>query len=945
VSDKATKYSPDGKAACPEDIVEANSTNPLYKSGIRKRKYLRRFGCLTFFKRNVSPDQKELYKNKPLLPTRVKGINLGFSEKNSAWLVGTINSKGRFAIYQTIDAVFVESVLVRDLQALCAKSTVDPVVDTSVIDPGCRSLWGSTSPIAGAGTAVGKSDLLGPQGTQQHSGLAPEVPQPNLLKWSADGKEEVPDSMTIQEPNAKTLAQEISDIAEAARQSSTSGAIKAPASLNDSSMRPSELEYEFNVPPLRKRKGETKTADTTITESTPGEDDVVYGPPELKRRRGRPAGAKDKNGKRTRRTKQAMKETELQAHLVRAWPGENTDQNPDVYANLTFDETDVHEYEEIEIYMVKAGPSAPGDAVSPAWALSDDNPERPQWIEAKDIEKIRLEAYKTWRPLTPEEEQLWKQGKLKATPCALLFNRKRCGRYKGRLVVLGNRWTPDEEVNSVYASVVSQTGNRAVMVESAKRGFHVIPFDISNAFVRASMGDIRVIVRLPKTFCEGPHDDGKRMLQKALYGLPISPRLWSKTLAKDLTSMGWTECLSEPGVYRKIEDGEVVAYITVYVDDCIVSANSKERAILETEAVNAKHPLQKIKIVEDQDGTIHFDMCGADIAYNATKNKLKIDMANYVEKMLKRFNMKGCKPRSNPGFPEKNLYCKTAKPSEFKFKAAVGALQWLATTARPDIAHATNMLARAGANPVTTSMMRMAHLVFRYLSTFPNLGIEYSRELEADFNKIYSSVANEHEMNKDRKDRGSINEPVQLFTDASFGVAYKTLRSITGVVVYLHGTPIAWKTKVQTIHTSSTTESEWVAIADGIEFSQSIYALENFMSGRQEITLNKGGVWCDNRAAVLCARKGVDGIDEISKKTRHIALRYARVLEHADRLWFVPTDLELADGLTKSSNNKALFSIFHHNHPEYDVDPHEDDEEDLDWSDSYLIWARKLNKN
>ena len=48
------------------------------------------------------------------------------------------------------------------------------------------------------------------------------------------------------------------------------------------------------------------------------------------------------------------------------------------------------------------------------------------------------------------------------------------------------------------------------------------------------MGDVKVAIRLPEQFREDVGDDGLRLLEKALYGLPISPRLWGKTLNRDL---------------------------------------------------------------------------------------------------------------------------------------------------------------------------------------------------------------------------------------------------------------------------------------------------------------------------------------------------------------------------------------------------------------------------
>jgi len=161
----------------------------------------------------------------------------------------------------------------------------------------------------------------------------------------------------------------------------------------------------------------------------------------------------------------------------------------DIYSHLAID-GDEEEIEEVVIFLAKMGEeSKPGDSVKASWAFSPNNPERPNWVEAKEKEEVRLNAYKTWRRLTTEEEFEWRKGNLKAAPTALLLNRKRCGRYKGRLVVLGNRWTPDGE-NNVYASVVSHVGNRATLVHAAKNGYHVIPFDTGNAFIRASMGSI-----------------------------------------------------------------------------------------------------------------------------------------------------------------------------------------------------------------------------------------------------------------------------------------------------------------------------------------------------------------------------------------------------------------------------------------------------------------------
>ena len=120
---------------------------------------------------------------------------------------------------------------------------------------------------------------------------------------------------------------------------------------------------------------------------------------------------------------------------------------------------------------------------------------------------------------------------------------------------------------------------------------------------------------------------------------------------------------------------------------------------------------------------------------------------------------------------------------------------------------------------------------------------------------------------------GLAEKSVHVFSDASFGTEFKSFKSITGIVVYLYGTPIAWKSKVQSVFTSCTTQSEWVALSDAIEFSNTIGGLHKFLIGQEEVGVEKiddGPLHCDNRAAVLNARKGRADIKEMSciKKCR-----------------------------------------------------------------------------
>ena len=107
-------------------------------------------------------------------------------------------------------------------------------------------------------------------------------------------------------------------------------------------------------------------------------------------------------------------------------------------------------------------------------------------------------------------------------------------------------------------------------------------------------------------------------------------------------------------------------------------------------------------------------------------------------------------------------------------------------------------------------------------------------------------------------------------------------------------------------------ESEWVACSTAIELASGPHLVLKFVSGRTnnaEVE-SEGPVLCDNRSAVLSGRKGTEGIAELKRPTRHIALRHQRVLENAKRLFYAKTTEMRADGLSKSSNTHALRIIF-----------------------------------
>jgi hypothetical protein len=120
-----------------------------------KRKYLRRYGCLAHFRPHAMQKDHEPEVGTALLPRRKKGIHLGFSSRDSAWLIG-VYQNAALHVCETRSVTFVEDILVKNVQEL--ESPDPPIFEqllkTATAVTGKSAAAGSDSPSdAGASDA------------------------------------------------------------------------------------------------------------------------------------------------------------------------------------------------------------------------------------------------------------------------------------------------------------------------------------------------------------------------------------------------------------------------------------------------------------------------------------------------------------------------------------------------------------------------------------------------------------------------------------------------------------------------------------------------------------------------------------------------------------------------------------------------------------------------
>ncbi|GMF32339.1 unnamed protein product [Phytophthora fragariaefolia] len=216
------------------------------------------------------------------------------------------------------------------------------------------------------------------------------------------------------------------------------------------------------------------------------------------------------------------------------------------------------------------------------------------------------------------------------------------------------------------------------------------------------------------------------------------------------------------------------------------------------------------------------------------------------------------------------------KEPSIPYREAVGALMYLATSTRPDLAFPVGYLSRFVQHPNMTHAGALKR-VLRYLAAtrYDGIGFKHQRSKAEQLLRIDG------------------------FVDADWGNYPDTRKSVSGYVIRMAGGPVARAARRQSIVALSTAEAEYAAACEACQEGQ---AIKNILMELSEISFKLG---VDSQAAIALATHPT-----YSRKTRHIELRLHYVREMANQgnvmLWKVSGDENPAELLTKAISHQRL---------------------------------------
>jgi len=275
--------------------------------------------------------------------------------------------------------------------------------------------------------------------------------------------------------------------------------------------------------------------------------------------------------------------------------------------------------------------------------------------------------------------------KRKRTPTGELI------KHKARLCAHGGQQTQGITYWDTFAPVVNWHTLRTFLTLALIKGWKARSVDFVLAYPQAELSK-DIYMRIPAEFHVSEPGRYLLKLMKNVYGLKDAGRTWHHHLRQGLLDRNFKESLVDPCVFYK---GDLI--LVIYVDDVICFSPKDE--VIDDFIKSMREDEPRKYILEDQ-GELK-DYLGIEIKYLPAPNgstMISITQPHLIDKVLTTcgFGSPNVNGSSVPAAPSVRLNKAGNDVTEvpFHYRSAIGQLNYLAATSRPDIAFAVHQCAR-----------------------------------------------------------------------------------------------------------------------------------------------------------------------------------------------------------------------------------------------------------
>ena len=391
------------------------------------------------------------------------------------------------------------------------------------------------------------------------------------------------------------------------------------------------------------------------------------------------------------------------------------------------------------------------------------------------------------------------------------------------------------DYQETFAPTARMSSVRMLVQLAVQNDMITYQMDVKTAYLNAPI-DCDIYMEQPKGFEKVGKNGGQLVykLKKSLYGLKQSGRNWNNMLHTFLCKENFSHSRADPCVYVRNSETEGCVILIIWVDDIIISATSSKSLESVKESLCQKFKMKDLGELSWFLGT----------QFKCNETTIEMSQSQYIDKVLSKFEMSDCKPKSTPcdlGVEKECEYVNSRELDDPRlYRAIVGSLIYVMTGTRPDLRYVVTKLSQNMAKP-TELDLNLAKYVLRYLKG--------TREQCLKFEKSET--------------------PLKLtgFCDSDWGASVKDRRSITGYNFQLSekGPLISWKSRKQPTVALSTCEAEYISLASAVQESKFLKQLCRDMYIVIDVVL----IHVDNQGTINLAKNPVN-----HQRSKHIDIKY-----------------------------------------------------------------------
>jgi len=499
----------------------------------------------------------------------------------------------------------------------------------------------------------------------------------------------------------------------------------------------------------------------------------------------------------------------------------------------------------------------------PSYKDAINSNERDMWRKACEDEIDLLGGYRTWTLVNPPKDKNVVGSRW--TFRVKRDNVGRVNRYKARLVARGFSQIPGVDFNETYSPTIRLTSIRMILALASKFNLELRQVDVKGAYLNGKLEE-EVYMQQPEGFVKKQNEHMVCKLNKGIYGLKQSGRVWHHTLRHEMEKLGFTTGTADTTIFFRFTKGGGIEIVGWYVDDGLLASNSTKgmdsmlsdiRGSFDIQDLGNPTRLLGIKIDRSRElGTIH------------------ISQPAFITTIAKRFDVTPGRTVSSPMDNNTNFRMATddEEAINIPYASLIGSINYCAVSTRPDIAYATNKCAQFASKP-TLAHWEAAKRIVRYLLHTKEYGILYKMSGGGIEGYAHNMAG---------------------YVDADFAGDLNDRKSTTGWTFMFNGAPISWASKKQNHVARSTMESELVA--GSFASAEGIWIIK--LGKDFKLNFTPIPIYTDNQSAIIFSNNEIN-----NNKTKHIDIHFHYTRNQIEtgniKLHYINTSNNPADILTK----------------------------------------------